>query len=347
VEYEMTNKATDNLTFKEWSDKIVAFLESQGYTIDKIQKYRPWSGSKKDEIGFVNASKEMVDSKTRMKHEIRVTREWDKIQKVSVRYPEPNVHSKTVVSHTSFTMEELQFFDSMGLELDGYNADYQKIDDWFWKAGKKTGDSKTNLQTKIAEFLYAKDYIPVLDNFSDKGMFKNSLKYTNENTHVSFYVLLEEGLVSKHREVGGRGSLLTFTVDELRFFDGIGFDLGKMDKTVNKQNIEDWWDEKSSVLAELDIALESKGYFRKHEIDISDPAKKTVMRYRLTGKNPKTGLNSDTIIFLRTSSTGQKHMIKYRLDENKSGTYDKISEKFTQFEREVLRKAGYAERIRL
>lgn len=126
-------KANDDLSFEQWSKKIVEFLKSQDYEIDKVQEYQPFKG--RSDLGYIKATKEkhmknLQTGQTKVSPvEITVDREHNYVKlqrRLNVLYfPE------------KLTNEELKFFDGMGLDLYEDNIKEQNIDDWF-----KVGESK-------------------------------------------------------------------------------------------------------------------------------------------------------------------------------------------------------------
>lgn len=120
-------KANDDLSFKQWSEKIMEFLESQGYLITKVQEYQPFNG--RHDLGYIKATKEkhmknLQNGRTKVSPiEITVDREHNYV-KLQRRF-------NSVYFSEKLTNEELKFFDGMGLDLDEDNIKEQNIDDWF------------------------------------------------------------------------------------------------------------------------------------------------------------------------------------------------------------------------
>jgi len=162
---------------------------------------------------------------------------------------------------TSFTNEELQFFDNLGYDIDSAQKQYikQNIDDWFWNMGQKAND--IDIQEAVKDF-YTKNYLG--------GEFTEYLhtlvishKYKNEYIETLFDFTLMAIERFSYDNKGNRKNYKLFDAEELRFLDSLGFEFGSEYKTYTHQKIDDWFELLSKKKAEdIDVVKTIEEFYK-------------------------------------------------------------------------------------
>jgi len=141
-----------------------------------------------------------------------------------------------------FTNEELRFFDNIGFEVDevAMERNGQSVNDWWYNKANDSIDMSALIQNFYEKSGYEKSNM-----FTDKDVDLYIKKGTDKESRIWIYYSKNE--IEKNLKVFGKsGAVETnvvdlFTYDELRFFDGLGFELTEHQKEWTNQTMNDWF----------------------------------------------------------------------------------------------------------